>query len=115
MIISDTMKESCKATCYDFLVVSYITVATRCSKYLRRWHGLECVRNLLLPSKPGLAVDLGCWLEVRADLATLVQQDGAEHDLVGTENLLLVVDVGGAVLAVILSKLHVSILLVEVQ
>jgi hypothetical protein len=65
------------------------------------WHGLESLRNLLLPSKPGLAVDLGRRLEACPN-ATVVKEDSAEHDLVVAESLLCVVDVGGAVLAVIL-------------
>jgi hypothetical protein len=65
------------------------------------WHGLESLRNLLLPSKPGLAVDLGRRLEASPN-ATVVKEDSAEHDLVVAESLLCVVDVGGAVLAVIL-------------
>jgi hypothetical protein len=59
------------------------------------------VRNLLLPSEPGLAVDLSGRLETSSD-TTVVQQNSAEDNLVIAKSLLRMVDVSGAVLAVVL-------------
>lgn len=55
----------------------------------------EGLGNLLLPVHLLLAVDLGTRLEALA----LVEQDGADDDLVGTHDVLVVVWVGGAGLA----------------
>jgi len=71
--------------------------------YLRRRHSLKSLRNLLLPSKPRLSVDLSSRLQSRAN-ATIVQQHSAQHNLVVAEGFLLVVDVRGAVLAVVLLR-----------
>jgi hypothetical protein len=66
--------------------------------YLRRRHGLEASRYLLLPRQARLGIDLRRRLEV---LDALVEQTGAQDNVVGAEGLLCVVDVGGAVLAVV--------------
>lgn len=68
--------------------------------YLRRRHRLKSLGNLLLPSKPRLSVNLRGGLEACTQTA-VVQEDGAQDDVLG-HDVLLVVDVRGAVLAVIL-------------
>jgi hypothetical protein len=77
-------------------------------KHLGWRHSLECVRNFLLPSEPGLAVDLSRGREFCTDFPVLVQQNGTQHDLVVTEDLLRVVDVACAVLAEVLEKENIS-------
>lgn len=65
---------------------------------LRRWQRLKGVRNLLLPRHLGLAVNLRAGLEV---LALAAEEHGARNDGVGAHDLLVVVDVGRAVGAVV--------------
>lgn len=64
---------------------------------LLRRQGLEGRGNLLLPGQLGLAEDLSGRLELFA----LVQQAGAQNDLVVAQGGLVVVGVGGAVGAVV--------------
>lgn len=54
--------------------------------------------NLLLPAESVLAEDLGLWLK---GLAAFGEDAGAEDDGVGAGDCLVVVDVGGAVGAVV--------------
>lgn len=84
----------------DLFISSCLHPATRAppTVYLRRRHALEASGDLLLPWQAHLGVDLRRRLEV---LDSLVQQTGAKDDAVGAERLLCVVDVGGAVLAVV--------------
>jgi hypothetical protein len=87
-------------------IILYIRdYASTCSQsqHLRRRHRLESLCNLLLPPESRLSINLSRRLQPRAETA-LVKQDGAQHNLVGAERFLLVVDVGGAVLAVVLQS-----------
>lgn len=65
---------------------------------LRRRQSLEGLRNLLLPLQLGLAIDFGADVEI---LAAFRQQGGTEDDGVWAHDLLMVVDVGGAVWAIV--------------
>lgn len=82
----------------DIHVLITLRISIFIVRHLRRRHALEGGRNLLLPWQAHLGVDLGRGLEV---LDTLVEQAGAEDNVVGAESLLCVVHVGGAVLAVV--------------
>lgn len=55
------------------------------------------MRNLLLPVKPILAINL----RRRRKLSPLIQQPRADDNHIRAQNLLVVVDVRGAVLAVV--------------
>lgn len=60
------------------------------------------MRNLLLPSKPGLSIDLSRRLEVRTNGAVLVAEEDGVQDSQVRDGLLDVVGVDGAVLAEVL-------------
>ena len=64
------------------------------------------MRNLLLPRQAVLAVDLRTRREV---LDTLVEQSCPQNNAVRAEGFLGVVDMGGAVLAVVLRSISMKI------
>lgn len=82
----------------DALIVHSLIDSWLCNQDLRRGHTLEASSNLLLPWQANLGVDLRRRLEV---LDALIEQASPEHDAVGAQRLLRVVDMRGAVLAVV--------------
>jgi hypothetical protein len=67
------------------------------SDLLRRRHGVESLSDFRLPCQLGLAEDFSRWLELLA----AIEQDGAQYDGVWAHDLLVMVDVTGAIGAVV--------------
>ena len=78
----------------------FIIAIRRVKRYLRRRHLFKSLRNLLLPPKPRLAINLRRRLEPCTKTA-VVEKHSAQNDII-VHDVLLVIYVCGAVLAVVL-------------
>jgi hypothetical protein len=67
--------------------------------HLLRWHNLKSMRNLLLPPKPRLSINLRRRLKVRTNSTILIAEEDGVQDGQVRNGLLDVVGVDGAGLA----------------